>query len=81
LIFIKYLLFFSTKNKRFTAEQCLKHPYLASTNAKLVECNESFDWSFDTIPEKKMNIQRAIYQAALEFCTHTTDNDQVLVAS
>jgi len=36
--------------KRFTAEECLKHPYLETLYKKCQDqniCNDTFDWDFD----------------------------------
>ena len=35
--------------QRYTAEQCLKHPYFAGVQIEIRNCNEEFDWSFDEI--------------------------------
>ena len=38
-------------SKRFTAEQCLNHPYLKDIRSKsrLIKCENVFDFSFDSI--------------------------------
>lgn len=56
--------------KRYTAAQCLKHPYFDSINDKesmMVECKEVFDWSFDNVKYTKASLQEAIYDEAVSF--------------
>jgi mitogen-activated protein kinase 1/3 len=45
-------------NKRYSAEQCLAHPYLKDIQIKQPsECNlDPFDWSFDNVEMKKESI-------------------------
>lgn len=57
-------------DKRFTALQCLYHPYFSEIKDKeklIVECKEVFDWSFDKIKYSRASLQEAIYDEAISF--------------
>lgn len=56
--------------KRFTALQCLNHPYFSEINHKeslIQECKEVFDWSFDNVNYTKESLQKAIYEESVNF--------------
>ena len=54
--------------KRYTALQCLYHPYFKDIKNKediIVECKEVFDWSFDNVKYTRESLQKAIYEESL----------------
>lgn len=58
--------------KRFTALQCLHHPYFDEIKNKeqlILDCKESFDWSFDNVKYTKETLQKAIYEESLSLKT------------
>ena len=59
---------------RYTAEQCLNHPYLEENRkkSKIFKCNNSFDFSFDEIPMEIENLKTAIYEVAESFNPDST---------
>lgn len=56
--------------KRFTALQCLHHPYFDEIKEKdklIRDCTVAFDWNFDNVKYSKSSLQEAIYEEALNF--------------
>jgi len=56
--------------KRYTALQCLNHPYFNEIKNKeelIVDCKEVFDWNFDNVKYTKETLQKAIYEESLSF--------------
>jgi mitogen-activated protein kinase 1/3 len=56
-------------DKRYTAEQCLTHPYFEGLHNSDEEpiAEEKFDWSFDNFELTKENLQTMVYDEATRF--------------
>lgn len=69
------MLIFNPK-KRFTAEQCLSHPYFEGLHDPELEpiASSLFDWSFDDKELAKEQLQKMIYEESKHF--HSKDNDK-----
>jgi serine/threonine protein kinase len=61
---------------RYTAEECLNHPFLREIRQKstLVQCEKAFDFSFDDIPMEIPAIREAIYVEAQTFHSEAQAN-------
>jgi len=55
--------------KRYTAEECLAHPYFEEYHSAETEplCDEVFDWSWDNFEPTKELLQEMIYNEAKKF--------------
>jgi len=56
-------------DKRYTAEECLAHPYFEEYHSAEAEplCDEIFDWSWDSFEPTKELLQGMIYDEATKF--------------
>jgi len=56
-------------DKRYTAEECLAHPYFEEYHSAEAEplCEEVFDWSWDNFEPTKEILQEMIYDEAKRF--------------
>ncbi|KRX03298.1 Protein kinase-like domain [Pseudocohnilembus persalinus] len=54
-------------NKRYTVEQCLQHEYFKDRQTQIKKCDKVFDWSFDNLPLNKQIVQKAMYDAIIDF--------------
>ena len=52
-------------HKRFTAEECLAHPYLEELHHEEPVAAEPFDWTFDDFTPTKSLLQAMIYKESL----------------
>lgn len=59
---------------RYTAEECLNHPYFNDFKRQPQKlCQETFDFSFDTVETTYENLRKAIYAETQAFqCKPTT---------
>jgi mitogen-activated protein kinase 1/3 len=55
--------------KRYTAEQCLSHPYFEALHNDKTEprCPAPFDWKFDDFAPTKAKLQEMIYELSLHY--------------
>lgn len=55
--------------KRYTAEECLAHPYFEDYHSAETEplADEVFDWSWDNFEPTKELLQEMIYEESLKF--------------
>jgi mitogen-activated protein kinase 1/3 len=56
-------------DKRYTAEECLAHPYFEEYHSAEAEplCDEIFDWSWDNFEPTKELLQEMVYDEAFKF--------------
>ena len=55
--------------RRYTAEQCINHPYLKEIRSKsqLIKCEKVFDFEFDEIERKEESLREALFEEAESF--------------